>query len=223
MRQKGITERIIERGRLFSEELGIRLRGGEGELFKWLLASVLYGKRISEQLATRTYRELEEAGVLSPQKVLEAGWDRLVELLDAGGYVRYDFSTATRLLALSKTLQEMGGVEAIHRRAENSRDLEGLLMELPGVGPTTANIFLRELRNVWRKADPEPSRLVTDAARNLGVDLRELNRKTPRFVHLECGLLRIGKDFCKRNKCRECAFGTHCRKRDKAPEAGTGT
>ncbi len=211
MRKKSVIERIIERGNPFSEELGIPLGGGQEELFKWLLASFLYGKRISEQLATRTYREFNNSGIVSPERILEAGWDRLVELLDAGGYVRYDFSTATRLLELSRALQEMGGLEQIHKRAKDSRDLETLLMELPGVGATTANIFLRELRCIWRKADPEPSRLVINAARNLGIDLRKFDRKTARFVRLECGLLRIGKDLCKKERCRECAFQTECR------------
>jgi len=32
---------------------------------------------------------------LDPEKILEAGWDKLVEVLDRGHYVRYDFSTTT--------------------------------------------------------------------------------------------------------------------------------
>jgi len=212
MDKKALLGRIVEHGKLFSEGLGINLKARGGELFKWLVASVLYGKRISEQLATRTYREFEKAGVVSPERVLETGWDGLVQLLDAGGYVRYDFSTATRLLELSRKLQEMGGLEAIHENARDSRQLEALMMELPGVGPTTANIFLRELRDVWKKADPEPSSLASQAARNLSVNLDKCNRKTARFIRLECGLLRIGKDFCKKGKCSDCPFKDTCRR-----------
>lgn len=217
MRDRALTERIVRHGDLFSAALGIDLRAPD-QLFRWLLASVLYGKRISEPLATRTYRQFEKAGVLSPERILQTGWDGLVQLLDAGGYTRYDFSTATRLLDLSGTLQKMGGLEAIHRKARDPRDLEASLLKLPGVGPTTANIFLRELRDLWQKADPPPSPLVRLAAGNLSVDLDRFDRKTAHFIRLECGLLRIGKDLCKKRKCDECSFRDACRKPIKPSE-----
>jgi len=44
--------------------------------------------------------------VTSPDAILEAGWDRLVEVLDSGGYTIYDFSTATNLLGIAKNLKE---------------------------------------------------------------------------------------------------------------------
>ena len=37
-----------------------------------------------------------------------------------------------------------------------------------GIGPVTADIFLRELRGLWPKAEPRPSELVVRAARDLG-------------------------------------------------------
>jgi hypothetical protein len=35
---------------------------------------------------------------------VKTGWDGLVSTLDAGGYVRYDFKTATKLLEVMKNL-----------------------------------------------------------------------------------------------------------------------
>ena len=77
--------------------------------FKWFLASVLFAKRISAQTAKETYLYFEQEELTSPDAILEAGWDRLVEVLDSGGYTRYDFSTATNLLGIAKTLKEKYG------------------------------------------------------------------------------------------------------------------
>ncbi len=75
---------------LYSEDLGINLREPDGR-FRWFLASILFGARISEKIATKTYTAFQRAGLDSPEKILAAGWDELVRVLDAGGYVRYDF------------------------------------------------------------------------------------------------------------------------------------
>ena len=45
-------------------------------------------------------------GVLSPSKILETGWDGLVEILDEGGYTRYDFKTATKILEIAKIFRK---------------------------------------------------------------------------------------------------------------------
>lgn len=158
-------------GGRFSSELGINVAGGDRkELFKWFLAAILFGARISQTLATRTYSEFSKHNLLSPQSLLRRGWDGLVEVLDAGGYVRYDFKTATKLLDVSRALvnRYAGNLDQLHRDAADSRDLEQRLKGLAkGIGDVTVNIFLRELRGVWRKAEPLPSELVLTAARDL--------------------------------------------------------
>ena len=74
------------------------------EVFKWFLAAVLFGARISESVAVRTYREFEKDGLLTARKIVALGWDDLVSVLDRGGYVRYDFKTATKLLEVNRGL-----------------------------------------------------------------------------------------------------------------------
>ncbi|MFN4133606.1 MAG: hypothetical protein ACK4GQ_04475, partial [Candidatus Hadarchaeales archaeon] len=123
----------------YSQELGLNLHDPK-DRFQWFLASVLFAKRISASIAGRTFMKFKKAGLTSPDAILKAGWDRLVEVLDSGGYVRYDFSTASTLLGLMETLQQLGGLEEIHRMATNPKDLERRLMELKGVGPTAVSI-----------------------------------------------------------------------------------
>lgn len=141
-----------------------------GELFKWFLAAILFGARISQTLATRTYLEFSKQKLLSPNRLLRRGWDGLVEVLDRGGYVRYDFKTATKLLDVSKALADRyaGDLNQLHASAADSEDLEQKLKSLAkGIGDITLNIFLRELRGVWRKAEPLPSQLVLMAAKDM--------------------------------------------------------
>jgi len=167
----------------FSRELGIDVsEGDDGELFKWFLAAVLFGARISERLAARTYRAFAERKLITPEAIIECGWNGLVAVLDAGGYARYDFKTATKLLDMSRSLLEhyRGSLSTLHSQAESAEDLEQKLTALAkGIGSTTVNIFLRELRGAWSKAAPSLSDPAIDAAKSLNFlsdeqDQREL-------------------------------------------------
>src|SRR5512142_551939 len=99
-----IKKLVEELGEPYSEMLGIDLRKGEPAYFKWFLAAFLYAKPIREESASKTYRVFEAHGITSPEAIIRAGWDRLVDLLGEGGYRRYDESTATRLLAIADHL-----------------------------------------------------------------------------------------------------------------------
>jgi endonuclease III len=104
--------------------------------FKWFIASLLFAKRISAEIAKKTYRRFEEEEFTTLEKLQAAGWDRLVQVLDSGGYVRYDFSTASNLLSITKELKEKyGSLEGLHRQSSSPEDLERRLQEIKGVGP----------------------------------------------------------------------------------------
>jgi endonuclease III len=225
------TALIEKLGGNFSSSLDIDLEKGSSiEIFKWFLASILFGARISEKIVVRTYREFEARGILTPQKILDTGWDGLVDTLDAGGYVRYDFKTATKLLEVMGNLKEkyQGDLTRLHDSAESPNDLERRLRELgKGIGQVTVNIFLRELRGIWKKADPLPQSLVVLAANNLGlVETRspqqvllslkqvwkEYELPDRRFSDFESSLVRLGKTYCRRGRCTECLMKNLCLK-----------
>jgi endonuclease III len=145
--------------RTSARDLGIRLESGrERELFKWLLACLLFGKPIQQGVARRAFVELEQEGLVTPRAILKAGWGKLVEVLDRGHYVRYDFSTATKLLEVCQALLERyGSLRGLLRRSRSRADLARRLQEFKGIGPTTARIFLRDLRT-RRTGQEEPWR-----------------------------------------------------------------
>lgn len=87
-------------------DLGIDVMQGEAELFKWFVASFLFGKRIQRDIAAEAYRVLVERNQLdTPDRLRRSGHRRLVQLLGQARYVRYDESTAARLLKLCDKLE----------------------------------------------------------------------------------------------------------------------
>jgi len=196
---------ILSKLESYSQELDLDLTRSE-DRFKWFLASILFAKRISAEVAKKTYRRFEEEGLNTPEKILEAGWDRIVEVLDSGGYTRYDFSTASNLLAVVEELrQKYGTLEELHRKSNSPVDLESRLQEFRGVGPVGVNIFLRELREIWEKAKPKPSQIAIKTAKKIGSENIKSN---------ESVLIRLNLEYCKRHKCKECPAQHHCKERD---------
>lgn len=164
---------VRETGGSYARELGIDLSGGEpAEIQKWLLAAVLFGAPISVGTAVKTYREFERAGLVRFDRIRQAGWHALVRTLGRGGYARYDFKTATKLIEVADRLSLDYGddANALHLAAADETDLVRRIRQLgKGIGEVTAGIFLRELRGVWSKAQPLPSALAVLAAGTLGL------------------------------------------------------
>jgi len=185
----------LKKSELYSEELGISLKeNNDKEIFKWFLASILFGARISESIAKNTYKTFEKYNLLEPRKILKAGWDFLVNpIMREGGYVRYDGKTSSQILKNCETLLQKykGSLKELHKEAQNSKDLEDKLTNFYGIGPITTNIFLRELRSFWEKASPELLPIVKKIAQKYEINLDKYNRRSLTFVRIETGLIRL--------------------------------
>jgi len=226
-----LTEKL---GGSYSGKLGLNPSSGdESQLFQWFLASILFGAPIFERTAEKTFKLFQVEGLTSPKRLLEAGWDRLVEILDAGGYTRYDFKTADKLLEMAGNLERLyrGSLLRLHEKTSDSSDLEERLRGLAkGIGPATLQIFLREAYEALPKAEPLPSNYEVLAARNLGItSLKGETVKELRLIlsqitevwrqsRLKAGLpdfrvalLRLGRDYCRKAKCRVCFMASQCR------------
>jgi hypothetical protein len=188
----------LECSRLYSEELGIDLSvQTDAEYFHWFLASLLFGGHIGETIARRTYHSFCHHRLTTPRRILAAGCDFLVNpIMREGGYVRYDFSKSDQILRdCQKLVDEYdGSLWQVHETARNANDLESRLLAFYGVGPVTANIFLRELRPFWPKADPSLLPVVVTIATSLGIDLGQYGRKTLTFARIEPGLIRLRRE-----------------------------
>jgi hypothetical protein len=218
MKTESLKAMLESFGRRYPEILGIDLSKGKGEeIFKWFLASILFGAPITETSVVKTYKCFQKHRVLTPRRVLDTGWDGLVKILDEGGYTRYDFKTSDKLLAVTQNLIRKydGNLNLIHKQALDTKDLEAKLKALgKGIGEVTVSIFLRELRDIWEKADPKPTTLVIIAAESLGIvkkkatpedalaqmkafwSKNKVEGKT--FINFETALLRVGKGLRKK-------------------------
>ena len=226
----------------FSVELGLDLQQRHPrDLFLWFLGSLLYGTRISGTIVRRTHAEFVRRGLTTPEGLRQAGWDRLVEMLDAGGYVRYDFKTATKLLEVMGSLLERygGDLNQVHLAAKDKGDLQARLRGLgKGIGEVTVQIFLRELRDLWPKAQPELSPLASLALDHLQlldkVDRKGLDNQVHRlrrcwqanrvrsyvFQDFESALVRLGRDYCRSGRWNQCPMHPFCPKGDDAVSPG---
>lgn len=228
MKRKTV-EALEKFGKRYSEVLGIDLDSGKDEeIFKWFLASVLFGAPITETSVIKTYKCFQKYEVLTPERILETGWEHLVRILDEGSYTRYDFKTADNFLEVMKNLMEEynESLNLLHFNASNAKDLEIGLKDLgKGIGDVTVGIFLRELREVWEKAKSNPTSLVVSAAKNLGIVKNETTENALKqledfwaenkvagesFISFETALLRLGKDFCRKGKCTSCPVKRDC-------------
>lgn len=145
----------MKRGKkINSIDLGIDLKSHkESEIFKWFLACLLFGKPIQQEVAKRAYFEFIKEKLDDPDAILEAGWDKLVQVLDRGHYVRFDFSTATKLLDICKASKEQygGKVSNIYKASKNREELCNRLLAFKGIGPKTVEIFVRDMDPIWYK------------------------------------------------------------------------
>jgi hypothetical protein len=209
-------------GGRYSSRLGIDVDAGDDEIERWFLAATLFGTRISAAVAERTFSVLDGVGLHRVAQARHISWEDLVELLDEGGYVRYDFRTATRLQELAEVISERYGGEVceIGRSFPRYLQLRQALDALPGWGPVTIQLFLRELRGVWPGAQPPLDQRAGSAARHLGLaapgsgqlDLRGLARLAseggldPR--DLEGGLVRLALTHLRQKD--SCPGGAFC-------------
>lgn len=123
----------------------------EEGLFKWLVASFLMGKRIQGAIAAKAYQVIVQKHQRdTPRKLVRCTHRELVAMLGEAHYVRYDESTATRLLALVHKLNNeyAGKVRNIVEVSADPREFEKRLLAFDGVGPKTVEIFMREAGEV---------------------------------------------------------------------------
>ncbi len=169
----GLARRVVRTlGGRYSAELGIDVDAGDAEVERWFVAATLFGTRISARVAERTFSVLTGAGLVRLAQARHVPWEDLVGYFDDGGYARYDFRTATRLRALAEVIDERYGGQgaAIGRRFTTYPELRDALDVLPGWGPVTIQLLLRELRGVW------------PGAAEAGLDVRDLESALVRLV-----------------------------------------
>ncbi|WP_123681129.1 DNA methylase [Curtobacterium sp. PhB115] len=130
-----------------ASDLGIDLSDGKPQqLYRWFLASMLFGRPIRQERAAETYHALIEHGFTSPGKFAGAGREQLRGVLDEGGYGRFDYQMTDALHETMRTLDaDEGSVSHLVKTAASRKELRERLGQLKGIGPKTIEIFLRDI------------------------------------------------------------------------------
>jgi len=163
-----IVRELLERhGRLYAEDAGIRLADRPAPLYQLLVLATLLSAPIPADTALAAARELFAAGYRSPRAMSEASWQDRVDALGRGRYRRYDERTATMLGDGADLLSSKWHGDLRKLRDEADGDARGIASRLtafPGIGPTGASIFLREVQEVWPAVAPYADARVTSGA-----------------------------------------------------------
>jgi endonuclease III len=167
-----VSELLVRHGRLYAEDAGIKLADRPGPLYQLLVMATLLSAPIPAETAVAAARELFAAGYRSPKAMNEASWQDRVDALGRAHYRRYDERTATMLGDGADLLSAKWHGDLRRLRDESGGDmhrLASLLTEFPGIGPTGASIFLREVQEVWPAVAPYVDGVMTSGARRVGL------------------------------------------------------
>ncbi|KZS75861.1 endonuclease [Mycobacterium kansasii] len=167
------VKRLLEvAGTSYAAEAGIRVADKPMPLFQLLVLCMLASKPIDATIAMRAARELFKAGLRTPKAVLESRRQTMIDAFGRAHYVRYDESSATRLTDMAERVRDefRGDLREIERRSDRDPSkAKRILKQFKGIGDTGADIFLREVQDVWIWARPYFDDRATAAAKELGL------------------------------------------------------
>lgn len=198
--------RLLERaGTTYAGEAGITLRDTPMPLFQLLVLCMLASKPIDAGIAVRAAAEVFHAGLRTPGAVRDARRQTMIDAFGRAGYARYDESSATRMVDIANAVLEhyRGDLRGLASSADQDTARAGaLLQEFTGIGPTGADIFLREVQDTWTRVRPYFDERAVAAAHQLGLptDPQALAALAPqRVANLAAALVRVSLDEELRN------------------------
>ncbi|MGA8114770.1 MAG: hypothetical protein WCA46_13985 [Actinocatenispora sp.] len=171
--RRAVLGALLDRhGRTYADEAGIRLTDKPSPLYRLLVLATLLSARITADIAVAAARELSTAGYRTPRAMRDATWQQRVDALGRGHYRRYDERTATMLGDGAQLLLDewRGDLRRLRDDADGDvRTLRELLIRFPGIGPTGAAIFLREVQATWPEVAPFCDERMAKGASALGL------------------------------------------------------
>ncbi|MGH9106875.1 MAG: hypothetical protein ACRDZX_13800 [Acidimicrobiales bacterium] len=130
-----------------------------------------------------------------------SAWADRARTLNWAGYARYDEHTSTTLGGTAQAVVRQYRGDLRRLRDAAGRDTESerrLLQPFPGIGGTSADIFLPEIQRAWDEVYPFADQRALGAADRLGLggDARALTRLADgaNFARLVSGLVRTDLD-----------------------------
>jgi endonuclease III len=187
-------------GTTYAAEAGVRISDKPMPLFQLLVLCMLASKPIDAAIAMRAGHELFSEGLRTPKAVLDSDRQTMIDAFGRASYARYDESSATRLTEMARSVLDeySGDLREIARRSDDDIDAaKRMLKKFKGIGDTGADIYLREVQDVWTWVRPYFDKRAARAAKALGLpsDPRQLGALAPRAnARLAAALVRASLD-----------------------------
>jgi endonuclease III len=203
-----VSRLLKHAGSTYAGEAGITLKDTPKTLFQLLVLCMLASKPIDAQIAMRAAGELFQSGLRTPEAVLGARRDTIIKAFGRASYARYDESSADRLTEMATKVRDEYNGDLRNLAAQGDNDVEAvtqLLKKFKGIGDTGAQIFLREVQDVWPWVRPYFDDRAARAAGELGLPTGsdELGALAPRSnAQLAAALVRVSLDKDLREKVR---------------------
>ena len=126
---------------------------GDDDLFRWFLLTYLLGKPIQSTVAVKTWKLFIERKIDLPWAILALSDRELVSILHQGGYTRYQHVMTHALKTSMQQLVNMydGSLTLMVEDSLDEAELSQRLQKLYGVGPKTAEIFMRETEEFFAR------------------------------------------------------------------------
>ncbi|WP_156690232.1 endonuclease [Mycobacterium sp. Marseille-P9652] len=200
-KREEVVRRLLDAaGTTYAAEARITMADKPMPLFQLLVLCMLASKPIDAAIAMAAARELFKAGLRTPKAVLAADRQTMIAAFGRAHYVRYDESSATRLTYMAGLVRDeyAGDLRALAERSgHDPAAAKRMLKEFKGIGDTGADIFLREVQDVWTWVRPYFDARATAAAKQLGLPARpkELGSLAPQDnARLAAALVRVSLD-----------------------------
>lgn len=137
----------------YAEDFGLDVTLGDTDMFRWFLLSYLFGKPIQASVAIQTWKLFVERKLDTPWAIMELSHFALARTLDEGKYTRYDETTARGLqICMERLIREYeGSLMLMYESSMDENEFSKRLQELHGVGPKTAEIFMRATEELFAR------------------------------------------------------------------------
>jgi endonuclease III len=196
-----LVQRLLNvAGTTYAAEAGVRISDKPMPLFQLLVLCMLASKPIDAAIAMRAGHELFSDGLRTPKAVLDSDRRTMIDAFGRAHYARYDESSATRLTEIAQLVVDeySGDLREIARRSDaDIGAAKRMLKKFKGIGDTGADIYLREVQDVWPWVRPYFDKRAASAAKALGLprDPTKLGALAPRAnARLAAALVRASLD-----------------------------
>ncbi|HEY8992936.1 MAG TPA: hypothetical protein VIM37_03765 [Candidatus Microsaccharimonas sp.] len=128
------------------EDFDLDILSGDDDMFRWFLLTYLLAKPIQSTVAVKTWKLFIDRKVDTPWGILAMPDRQLTMLLHSGGYTRYQHLMTHALKTAMQQLISMyeGSLFIMLEDSADEAQLAKRLQTIYGVGPKTAEIFVRE-------------------------------------------------------------------------------